>query len=286
MKQLVYASFCYLVLLVGCSKKDHITRDPFDPSVSKTIKDDAYGNASWQKADVYLPANRGQQTNTMVIIHGGFWTSGDKTDLDTLINPVKAAYPNLAIVNMNYRLSDDAVPASRHPAQMNDISLLLDYLTDRAGDWHISNQFALTGISSGGHLALLFAYKYDSRKKVKVVASVLGPTNFADPVYVNSPLFQQVASTFLGKTWLQDSTLHKNVSPVFVVTAGATPTFLAYGGADPLIPLSNPAALRTKFETLGTTYQYNIYPGESHDLSRAAILDIISKITLFFKANF
>ncbi len=284
MKRLFFLSF-YLLLLTACSKKDIAEQDPFDPSISREIKDESYGTASLQKADIYLPANRNATTKTIVLIHGGFWTSGDKTDLDTLLAPIKAADPTLAIVNINYRLADGNA-ANLHPAQMNDIKMVLDYLDAHAATWHTGKQYALTGISSGGHLALLYTYGYDTAKRVKLVASVLGPTNFADPLYTSSSLFQQLASSLLGKTWTQDSALHKSVSPVKIVTATAPPTFMAYGDADPIVPVSNPDSLDAKLTMLGIPHEYELYHGEGHDMSGNAILDIITKMAAFFKANF
>ena len=280
---LIISSF--LLFLIACSKKDGTVPDPFDPAVSKELKNEAYGMNAFQKADIYLPANRGANTKTMVLIHGGFWTTGDKADMDTLLTPIKAADPTLAIVNLNYTLAD-GVASNRHPAQMNDIKLVLDYLDNHAATWHISKQYSLTGVSSGGHLAMLYAYGYDNEKRVKVVASVLGPTNFADTLYIHSPLFQQLASSFLGKTWLQDSALHKSVSPVTIVKSGAPPTFMAYGGSDPIIPVSNPDALDARLTALGVTHEYKLYPGESHNMSTNAILDIIARMAVFFKAQF
>jgi acetyl esterase/lipase len=219
------------------------------------------------------------------LIHGGFWTSGDKTDMDSLLEPIHIADPTLAIVNMNYRLADGA-GANQHPAQMNDVKQLFNYIDAHAAEWHIGTTYALTGVSSGAHIALLYSYGFDAEKRVKLVASVLGPTNFADPYYTGNSLFQTLAVSLLGKTWQQDSTLHKSVSPLYVVNATSPPTFMAYGGADPLVPVSNPEALKAKLISLGVPYEYTLYPGESHDLSKTAILDIIVKMSAFFKTHY
>lgn len=284
MRRFYFLSF-YFLFLTACSKNDIVVDDPFDPAVSKEIKNESYGPAALQKADIYLPANRGADTKTMVLIHGGFWTAGDKTDMDTLLAPIRAADPTLAIVNINYRLADGNA-VNLHPAQVNDIKMVLDYLDTHADTWHIGKRYALTGVSSGGHLALLYTYGYDTEKRVKLVASVLGPTNFADPLYTSSSLFQQLAVSLLGKTWTQDSALHKSVSPVKIVTATAPPTFMAYGDADPIIPVSNPDSLDARLTMLDIPHEYDLYHGESHDMSGNAILDIIAKMAAFFKANF
>jgi acetyl esterase/lipase len=111
MKRLLFLSLCFL-LVTACNKELPV-EDPFDPSIAKEIKNESYGSAALQKADIYLPANRNTDTKTVILIHGGFWTSGDKTDMDTLLAPIKAANPALAIVNINYRLADGAA-ANQH----------------------------------------------------------------------------------------------------------------------------------------------------------------------------
>jgi acetyl esterase/lipase len=272
---------CLSIFVASCSKKDSAPADPFDPSKSIIIKNQAYGSNALQKADIYLPANRSSATKTMVLIHGGFWSAGDKAEMDTLIKPLQIEDPSLAIININYRLADGNA-ANQFPVQMEDFSKLLDYLDSNASKWHIGKHYALTGISAGGHLALMYAYKYDLAKRVKVIASVLGPTNLADPYYTNNLLFQQIVTPFIGKPWSQDSTAHKNASPVGAITSSAPATFMAYGGADQLVPVSNPDLLKEKLVSLGVPYTYYLYPNEAHELSVTAILIIINKLHVFF----
>lgn len=265
---------------VSC-KHDSGVEDPFTPSAAKQLKNVAYGTDALQTADVYLPANRNSSTRTMVLIHGGFWTTGDKTDVDTLLSAIQAADPTLSIVNINYRLANGNT-ANFHPAQVNDVSLLLDYIQAHSAEWHIGNNIALTGISSGGQIALLYAYAYDAKKQVKVVASVLGPTNFADPYYTGNATFQQIALNLFGKTWQQDSALYKSASPLYRLTSTAPPTFLAYGGSDVLVPFSNSDSLHEKLEQLNVEHEFWLYPSETHDLTKPTILDIIKNMAVFF----
>lgn len=283
LKHNFYIVIIALVLIVtGCSKHDSVVQDPFDPSVAKQIKNESYGSNSLQRADIYLPANRSAATRTMVLIHGGFWIAGDKSDMDSLLNTIGKADPSLCIVNMNYRLADGTA-ANYHPAQMTDVKLLLDHLQQNASTWHIGNSIALTGVSSGGQIAMLYTYAYDSAMRVKSVASVIGPTNFADPYYTTNPSFQNIVLNLFGKTWQQDSTLYINASPLYRVTASAPPTFLAYGGSDVLIPVSSANAMHLKLEALNVQHEYWFYPAENHDLTQPTILDIIKNMAAFYK---
>ncbi|TAD81688.1 MAG: alpha/beta hydrolase [Bacteroidetes bacterium] len=271
------------LFLTACGKKDTPVADPFDPAIAKVLRAEAYGTLPRQVMDLYLPASRGSSTKLLILLHGGFWSSGDKADLDNFIPLLQAQYPQLAIANINYRLANIAEANTQHPAQMADIKTLLDYCDKNFAKWHITNNYSLIGVSSGGHLSLLYAYAYDSPRRLKTVAGVVAPANFADPLYTSNGLFQNIAVNFLGKSWLQDSVLHKAASPSLVVSAGAIPTFLAYAGADALVPVSNATAMRNALSARGVVHQYHFYPSDGHELSPATIADLLTKHVAFLK---
>jgi acetyl esterase/lipase len=43
--------------------------------------------------DIYLPANRTANTKSLILIHGGGWTSGSKAEFDTYIDSFKTRLP-------------------------------------------------------------------------------------------------------------------------------------------------------------------------------------------------
>jgi acetyl esterase/lipase len=267
----------------ACSKKADPIADPFDPAVAKVLSAEAYGGGARQIADVYLPAKRGPQTKTLILLHGGFWSSGSKTDLAAVLPMLSAQYPELAVVNANYTLADGAQATTQHPAQMSDIGLLLDWLDKHAEAWHIGKNYSLLGVSSGGHLALLYAHAFDTRRRLKTVAGVVAPVNFADPLYTGNALFQTVAANYLGKTWLQDSGLHRLASPALQIKAGAIPTFLAYAGLDALVPPSQGPGMRSALAAKGIEHQYVVYSGDAHELSPPTIADLVVRHVAFLK---
>ncbi|MCH7523815.1 MAG: hypothetical protein IIC74_02095 [Bacteroidetes bacterium] len=64
-----------------------------------------------------------------------------------------------------------------------------------------------------------------------MVSSIVGPTNFTDPAYLNSTEFQNLFSGFginLTTDFLEE------ISPYHQVDTFAPPTILFYGGQDPL----------------------------------------------------
>ena len=279
MKTSIIVIIALLFLFTSCQKEVNNLTDPFDPSVAKVIKNEPFGADTSQKADIYLPANRSDTTKVLVLLHGGSWSAGDKTDLDDFIAVLSAQYPNAAIINMNYRL---AGLTNKYPTQITDIKLLLDYVEAHRTTWHISNSFGLGGVSAGGQLALMYAYKFDVQKRIKTVVSVVGPTNFLDPYYLSNPLFLTIAGTYIGAP-ISDTTTYKNASPAYAVTASAPPTFMAYGGSDILVPESNATLLKQKLISNNIPYEYNFYPTEQHEFSDPVLLETAIKITAFIK---
>lgn len=144
----------------------------------------SYGTDIDQKFDLYLPANRTNDTKVLILIHGGGWTSGDKTDMNFLKDIIRQDLPNIAIVNINYRLADDN--NAPYPMQINDITSVINYLKNIDDDYIFSDDYGFIGISAGAHLSLLWSYSFDTNNNSKMVCSIVGPTNFTDSAYLNT----------------------------------------------------------------------------------------------------
>lgn len=253
-----------LSTLTAC-KKDKPNDDTFDPNTYQTnqaytITDLAYGTHNDQKVDIYLPANRNKNsTKTFVLIHGGGWNGGDKSNFTSVFNTLKMAYPNHAIININYQLATWNSPAL--PKQITDIELALNYFT--ADKYNISKQFMLVGNSAGGHLSTLYAYKYDNNKYVKGVINAVGPVDLTDSNYVNAQTtaFYDV----VGPTpYNSNPQLYANASPVKFITTQSPPTISFYGDTDPLIPNTQMTLLHDELNAKGVYNQATRYVGEGH----------------------
>ncbi|MEO7044225.1 MAG: hypothetical protein ABI091_02885, partial [Ferruginibacter sp.] len=92
--------FTTLLISASCNKNSPGKNNSvYDPSVSYSLQNISYGSNSQQIMDIYLPANRkSSSTKVFVLIHGGGWSAGDKTDFTDLFNSLKSNYPNDAII--------------------------------------------------------------------------------------------------------------------------------------------------------------------------------------------
>lgn len=271
------------ILIFACQKQKDFSSDN---NAAKTILNIFYGTDSHQNMDAYLPANRSTgSTKVLILIHGGAWESGDKSDLSDYIDTFKNRLADYAIFNINYRLSVNGTNV--FPAQENDVKAAFDYILNNSAGYNISHKIVLLGISAGGHLALLQEYKHDSPIKPEAIVSFFGPTDIADMYY--NPASVLVASSVLaaivGTTPMQDSLLYANSSPINFVTPSSPPTILLHGGLDPLVRPQQAMALQAKLQAAGVTNQYVFYPNEGHGWTGADLIDSFNKIQAFLSAN-
>lgn len=281
----ILLSFICLFILFSCSLNEDFgipNTNSLNPTEYYQELDIPYGNDAKQTFDIYLPANRENNTKVMILVHGGGWSGGDKSEMNLFKNFVRQEHPNVAVVNMNYRLADD--DNSPYPMQINDITSVINHLKENQDVYMIGDDFGFIGVSAGGHLSLLWSYAFDIDSNVKMVCSVVGPTNFTDPAYLNNN--DANLQELLDLYGVEPTTeFLEEVSPLHRVTASAPPTILFYGGQDPLIPTTQGTALRDKLATLGVTHEFTLYPDAGHGWIGTDLLDTVLKLKAFTQTH-
>ncbi|MDQ6843590.1 MAG: alpha/beta hydrolase [Bacteroidota bacterium] len=276
--------FTPVVVFFSCQKSIDPGNQPQNIN-AKTVLNVSYGIDPLQNMDVYLPADRSvSSTKVLIMIHGGAWESGDKTDLSEYVDTMKIRLPGYAIFNINYRLSINGV--NTFPAQENDTKAALQYIVDNAANYLISKKIVLLGVSAGGHLALLQGYKYNTPVVPKAIVSFFGPTDitamYNDPA---DPLIPPELAIIVGKTPAQDPALYASSSPVNFVSSSSPPTILLHGGQDPLVKPSQAVTLQAKLQAAGVSNEYVFYPDEGHGWFGPHLTDSFNKIQAFLAAN-
>ncbi|WP_344883727.1 alpha/beta hydrolase [Nonomuraea antimicrobica] len=110
----------------------------------ETVK---YGAHQRQSMDVWWTPD-GQQRPGVFLIHGGWWSSGDKK----YMKEITRGYAELGytVFNLNYRLSGDAA----WPAQRADALAAIARARKHADRWGFDpGNYVLVGFSAGGHIA-------------------------------------------------------------------------------------------------------------------------------------
>jgi acetyl esterase/lipase len=278
-KKNLYTAFVFIPLLFSACKKN----DNSNTIKELSSKNISYGNDVAQKFDLYLPAGRSaEKTKVMVLVHGGGWTSGDKTDFDTFVDTLKKRNPGYAIFNINYRLASNN--SNSFPAQENDVKAAIEFILIKRQEYFISDQFVLIGASAGAHLALLHAYKYSSPVKAKAVVSFFGPVDLTH-MYNSpaNPLVPLLLQTVTGGTPSANANIYQQSSPINFVSVQSPATLLLQGGKDELVSPSQAILLKNRLQSFNVRHEYVLYPDEGHGWTGANLTDSFNKIEQFLK---
>lgn len=287
MKNQLHIICCILFYLLTACSKEGVDA----PAVSGDVELSAithlnmsYGEDVAQTFDLYLPANRSSfTTKVLVFIHGGGWVQGDKEDMRDYIPLLQKDHPEHAIVNLNYRLAQPAVRAA-FPNQFLDLQQALEYLSEDAAALGIKPEFGLIGVSAGGHLALQYDNEYDVRDQVKMVCSIVGPTNLKDPFYSENPHFNLAMDYLVDKPAYPGVTdFALAVSPAYLVGENSSATILFYGESDELVPVSNGIFLQERLEAAGVDHSFTIYEGGHGDWQEGANEDLQLQLNDFIE---
>lgn len=261
--------------LVSCSKDSSAE----EPLVSETFLNVSYGTNEQQKYDLYLPAGRRvDKTKVIVLVHGGGWTEGDKSEMNFILPYIKTRHPEHAILNVNYVLADSTTHA--FPNQFLDLKKVIDKITSEKNELRILPEFGLIGTSAGAHLSMMYAYQYDVESEVKFIADIIGPTDFSDPYYSSDPTFDYLMDFLVDESAYPDNTNFAEVlSPVFHVSNQSCPSLLFYGNTDPLVPLTNAEKLSSLLANAGIDHNFTVYEGGHGNWSQSNVEDMIHQIS-------
>jgi len=281
MKRLLIISFS-IVVFISCKKND-VSNGPLP---AQTISNISYGADAAQKMDLYLPAGRtADSTKLVVLVHGGAWSIGDKSDFTSYISTLQQKLPGYAVANINYRLATTS--ANHFPTQENDMKSAVDFLVSKSTSYHYSQEMVLLGASAGAHMALLQAYKYSS-PKILAVVDFFGPTDMTGlyNFYASNTTDQLAFQILMNGTPASNASLYSQSSPINFVTTQSPPTIIFHGSIDNVVPVDQSTSLKNKLLSAGVAAEMTVYPNLGHDVWPAATMDdAFNKIEAFIKAN-
>lgn len=265
-----------LIGLYSCSADDENNAGMLP---AQSMSNVSYGSDDEQKYDIDLPERSGNTTPVLILIHGGGWSGGSKSDMAGAVAGARLQFPNYAIVNMGYRLGTVESPA--YPKQLEDIQMVIDHLESQP--YGIAQRYGFVGVSAGAHLSMLYAYRFDSDRKVKAVASLVGPTDFTDPAYTGVGVELSMFPYLAGEN--PSNELIAEVSPALQVSSGDAPTIQFMGLQDPLVPVTQGERLKTRLDAANVTNELYFYEAGHGNFSITDAQDINAKLGNFFRAR-
>lgn len=204
--------------------------------------DVVYGKGADQelKLDLYIPKGAAQPLPTVLFIHGGGWSGGNKESFAPFAK--RLAEEGLVTATISYRLA----PTHVFPAQVEDCKCAVRWLRANAERLHVDpERIGALGGSAGAHLALMLGVldkedglegeggSPDHSSKVQAVVSFVGPTNL---VGTFPEVSTNILKNFLGGTAAEKGDLYKQASPITYVNEGDPPMLLFQGSTDVLVP--------------------------------------------------
>jgi len=268
------------------------------PAAGSTVHDVAYASGPEQVMDISYPSTPGPHP-VMVWIHGGGWTSGDKSDGLPDYLAAELERNNFVGVALDYRLAryaPDGTPVDPFPAAVDDVKTAVRFLKANAGRYDLrGSEILLSGVSAGGHLAALAGTSaavgllepanissglagYDSR--VRAVIDVVGISDVKAWGALNSVWARGPVAAFLGcPEWkggevdcppsaYAPASVSTYLSPV------SPPAFLAYATQDVLVPPAEqgrPLAMQWSAAIGAGNVVYDESPIQGHDLDGRGI---------------
>lgn len=237
-------------------------------------RDVTYTTASGypQALDLYLPVPLTTTSRPVImLVHGGGWTGGNKTDLDGWGNYY--AGKGYVCASVSYRFA----PQHVWPAQIDDVQASVRWIRKNKSWLFINpNRIGAVGFSAGGHLVQFLALtdtitNFDPSlsgfsSKVNVAVDFVGPTIFDNP---NSwhPAIWPLVTQMVGVPWSPTAFKYRQASPMTYADSGDSPLVLFYGVVDDTVPIEQGRRMNARLTQLGLRHWYYEFPNEGHGFS-------------------
>jgi acetyl esterase/lipase len=198
----------------------------------------------------------------VIVIHGGGWIQGDKESmLEQFCLPF--VEHGFVVANVEYRLAK----AAAAPAAVSDVLEAAKWFRDRAADYKVDpNQIIVTGISAGGHLAMMVGMAPESAGlgpsiKIAAIVNFYGISDVPDQL--KGPHLQSYAVTWIPEQ-PDRMDLAKKLSPITYVRKGLPPVLSIHGDADPVVPYDQSVRLTKELKAAGDQAELITVQGGLH----------------------
>ena len=184
----------------------------------------------------------------------------------------------IATASLDFRLSTEA----RFPAAVHDIKAAIRFLRANASEYgYRTDRIAISGSSSGGHLAALVGVTNghtamegtvgdhpDQSSDVQAIVSYFGASNLTTILAQSTPhglnVREPALTLLLGALPESAKELAELASPVFHVDRSDPPLLLVHGDQDPQMPINQAHELEGAYKQLGLDVSLDVVHGAAH----------------------
>jgi acetyl esterase/lipase len=258
-----FAALC--VMAATTSLLGRAAPAPAEPTgASKTVPF-AKGNHGDLLADLYLPKHAGPHP-AILFLHGGGWSSGNRTQLHKLAEAYAAAgYVGVAI---DYDLTVDG---AHFPLPLIESKAAVRWMRANAATYGIDpKRIAVVGSSAGGELAALVALTADNKDYEKGEnldqSSAVEAAGILNGVLDLGDMGGQskMVTDYLGGECATLKSPCNAASPVNVVHPGAPPFYVGHGTEDQTVPYRQAEKLAANLKTAGVAVTLFSATGAGH----------------------
>jgi acetyl esterase/lipase len=204
--------------------------------------------------DVFTPPTDNDRRPALLLLHGGAWMAGDRSQLRGY--GFLVGREGFVVVAGDIRLSGAAV----WPAQLDDATAMFDWIVKESDTLGVDpNRIAVAGASSGGHLALMLAATRSAHNEVCPAAaiSLYGITDVA-----GAPALDEAVTALFGGPFEADCA--RQASPLAHVTDRHPPTLLLHSNRDEIVPFRQSLEYYGLLVEMGRTAELALFDGAPH----------------------
>ncbi len=293
---LVFLAFVGMLFVLTLAARQQHTPSPAQAERARsnssevTFQQDVpYGSANGAelRLDVYQPVQHASDARgpAVVLIHGGGWTSFDKSTMRGMGEFL--ARSGFVGFSVDYRLFQGA--ENRWPAQLDDVQRSIRWIRAHASKYGVNpERIGAFGHSAGAQLAALLGMedthdnsdpalaKYSSR--VEAVVNVSGPTDFTTGRDSDGDAF---LASFLGVSFQKDPGTWRSASPAFHVAKDDAPFLIVHGTEDQNVPMAQAQELYDKLQSAGVPVTF-VKVDDAHTFHTPAARARLAMETLSF----
>jgi acetyl esterase/lipase len=226
------------------------------------------------RCDIFTPPGRPQRAPGVLLVHGGGWRSGDRSQLRGY--GVLLGREGYVCVASEYRLSPDY----HWPAHIHDVKAALRWMRANADRLGIDpDRIAVSGNSAGAHLALMIAATPGDpdlegeggnpgvSTAVAAAIAIYPPTDLTHLVGAG-PQSDDAVRTFLGPDVTGETA--RRASPIAYVGGDFPPTLFIHGTADTVVNYRESLRMFDALEAAGAPVELHLYAGQPHAFDAAS----------------
>lgn len=250
------------------------------------LREIAYGPLPEQRLNLCVAEDSKRLRPGVVLLHGGGFIRGDKSDLNLLCRHFSAR--GFVAATVGYRLAKDR--SSAWPAQLIDVQLAVGWLKRHSDEISLDPlRLCAVGLSAGGSLAMFLgvAHAHDpadgrisvpaAEPDVQCVVSNSGITDIGSLTPKTQNALRN--SIFIGRDSADRNDVFREASPLYKVDKHSSPMLLICGEHDEVTPISQCAMMEEKLANAGV--DFNIIKHEGGHLNSG--LDYEQKKQIFLE---